>query len=122
MIRVELLKDKGIVIVTPEGKLEASDFDRIGRVVDPYINANGKLSGLMICAAAFPGWSDFAALISHIRFIKGHHRKINRVAAVTDSDFVKIMPIVAKHFVAAELRHFSFAEKEHALTWLEAVP
>ena len=28
MIRVELLKDKGIVIVTPEGKLEASDFDR----------------------------------------------------------------------------------------------
>ncbi|HYC13829.1 MAG TPA: STAS/SEC14 domain-containing protein [Stellaceae bacterium] len=120
MITVELLKEKGIAIVTPEGKLEASDFARIGAAIDPYILANGSLKGLMICAPAFPGWADFAALVSHIRFVRGHHRKIARIAAVTDSDFAKLVPAVAKHFVAAEIRHFAFAEKASALAWLVA--
>jgi len=120
MIRVELLRDKGIVIVMPEGRLEASDFDRIGAEVDPFIKANGKLNGVMIYTASFPGWADFAALVTHIRFVKDHHRNIRRVAAVSDSSFLKIMPAVARHFAAAEIRHFPFAEKERALVWLEA--
>jgi hypothetical protein len=120
MLHVELLRDRGIVILTPEGKLEASDFERVGREVDPFIDANGMLSGLMVCAKTFPGWADFAALITHIRFVRDHHRKIRRIAAVSDSEFAKIMPAIAKHFVAADLRHFPFDAKEQALAWLEA--
>jgi len=120
MIRVELLRDRGIVVVTPEGKFEAADFDRIGAEVDPFIEANGKLNGVMIYAATFPGWADFAALVKHFRFVKDHHRKIRRVAAVSDSNFLKIVPAVAKHFAAAKIRHFPFAEKDSALAWLEA--
>jgi hypothetical protein len=56
MVDYDLLQHEGIVIIRPEGSLEASDFQNIAREIDPYIEANGKLHGVMIDAASFPGW------------------------------------------------------------------
>jgi hypothetical protein len=39
---------------------------------------------------------------------------------VTDSEFLRIMPHIAKHFVSAQVRQFSSDEKTEALAWLEA--
>lgn len=119
MIQFELLRDKGIVILSPDGPLQISDFERLSEAIDPYIAANGKLTGLMICAKTFPGWESFGALVSHLRFVKDHHRKIARIAAVTDSELLKIMPHIAKHFVEAVIRQFPSDEKAQALAWLE---
>jgi len=118
MISHEFLRDRGILIVTPEGPLEKADFEVIGREVDPYIEAQGQLNGLLISAKSFPGWKDFAALVSHLRFVKNHHQKIQKVAAVTDSGFLSILPHIANHFVAAEVKHFDFRDKDRALDWL----
>src|SRR6478609_6492088 len=98
MLDVELLRDKGIAVITPEGKLEASDFERVGHVVDPFLEENGMLNGLLVQARSFPGWADFAALSTHIRFVKDHHRRVRRVAIVSDSPVLKVMPVLARHF------------------------
>lgn len=119
MIHHELLQDDGIMIVTPEGRLESTDFEALGRTVDPYIEEHGKLKGLMIYVESFPGWSDFAALLSHIRFVKNHQQNIDKVAAVTDSGFLSIMPQVANHFVKATVKHFDYNQKDTALDWLK---
>ena len=74
----------------------------------------------MICAKGFPGWDSLAALVSHFEFVKDHHRKIERIAAVTDSGFLMIMPHIAKHFVAADVRQFASDKRTEALAWLEA--
>lgn len=120
MIQFELLKDKGIGILSPEGPLEASDFQKLAQEIDPYIAANGHLTGLMILAKEFPGWEHFGALVSHLRFVRDHHHKIDCIAAVTDSEFLKIMPHIARHFVAAEIRQFPSSDRAQALAWLEA--
>ncbi len=120
MIDVELLRDKGIAVITPEGRLEASDFERVGHEINPYLKQNGKLNGLLVQAKSFPGWADFAALTTHIRFVKDHHRLVRRVAIVSDSLASKIMPALAQHFVSAEIRHFGFDERQQAIAWLEA--
>jgi len=120
MIQFELLRDHGILILSPDGPLEKGDFERLSQEIDPFIVANGKLTGLMICAKAFPGWESFGALVSHLRFVKDHHRKIDRIAAVTDSEFLKIMPHIAKHFVSAEIRQFPSDERTEALAWIDA--
>jgi hypothetical protein len=73
----------------------------------------------MICTKSFPGWDSFGALVSHLKFVTSHHRLIKRVAAVTDSGFLKIMPNIANYFVQAKIRHFNFDEKDQALAWLE---
>ena len=117
-ISFELLRDEGILVVEPQGTLEASDFAALTREVDPYIEANGRLCGLMIQSESFPGWGDFGALISHLAFIRDHHRNIGRIAAVTDSAFLSIAPRIASHFVKAEVRHFDFSDRESAIEWL----
>jgi hypothetical protein len=118
MVNHDLMAADGILVIRPESSLEAADFQRIAQEVDPYIEANGKLHGLMIEAAGFPGWKDFAALIAHLRFVREHHRKIERLAAVSDSAFLTIAPAIASHFVKAEVRHFAAAQREEALHWL----
>ena len=118
MIHEELLRDRGILILTPQGPLEKSDFDLLAREVDPYIEEKGSLRGLMVYAKSFPGWNDFGALVSHLRFVKNHERFIRRVAAVSDSAILAIVPQIAGHFIHAEVRHFEFDDRDAALAWL----
>ncbi|HVL15199.1 MAG TPA: STAS/SEC14 domain-containing protein [Gemmata sp.] len=118
MVESELLTTEGILILRPKGRLEASDFESLAREVDPHIEANGKLHGLVIDAEAFPGWQNFAALIAHFRFVRDHHRKIEKVAVVSDSTFLSVAPRFASHFVQADIRHFPHAQREAALAWL----
>jgi len=118
MIKSELLKDKGVLIVSPVGPLAASDFEHLAQEIDPYIEQNGRLHGLMVHAKFFPGWADFAAFLSHLKFVKGHQSKIEKVAAVSDGGFLRIIPNVASHFVKAEIKHFNFDDKDKALEWL----
>ena len=120
MIHHELLRDEGILIVISEGPLESMDFEVLAREVDPYIEEEGKLNGLIIYAESFPGWNNFAALVSHFKFVKNHHQNIRKVAAVTDSGFLSILPRIANHFVHADVRHFDYRDKERALNWLKS--
>ena len=120
MIKSELLKEKGILIVTPEGPLASADFEQLAKKVDPYIEEKGGLRGLMIYTESFPGWLDFSSLISHLSFVRDHERHIAKVAAVTDSGFLSIMPSIVDHFVQADVRHFDYADKASALSWLSA--
>ena len=118
MVDYELLRTEGILILRPKDSLEAADFRKLAQEIDPYIEANGKLHGVMVDAESFPGWKDFAALLAHLRFVRDHHRKIQKIAAVSDSNFLTVAPKIATHFVQADLRHFSQSERETALAWL----
>ena len=76
MFHHELLHDHGILVVLPQGPLETEDFAMLSRKVGPFIALKGKLNGLMIYSESFPGSSDFATLINHLKFVKEHHRRI----------------------------------------------
>jgi tRNA U38,U39,U40 pseudouridine synthase TruA len=120
MLDYELNRTESILILKPFGPLESTDFGKLVQEVDPFIREKGKLDGLMIYAKSFPGWDNFAAFLSHMKFVRNHHRKIRKIAAVTGSSFLSILPQVAKHFVQAEVRHFDYDDKDAALNWLKA--
>ena len=120
VIKFELLKHVGVVVVEPKGTLSAVDFREISREIDPYIREKGKLTGLLIEATAFPGWDSFGTFIQHLKFVYDHHRNIDRVAAVTDAAFLKIAPAIARHFAHPEIRVFASGERVKALEWLQA--
>ena len=121
MIEFELLKDEGLLIVEPKDALTADDFRAISRTVDPYISENGKLTGLLIDAPSFPGWESFGALVEHMKFVRDHHHKIDRVAIITDSKILALAPKVAEHFAHTEFKIFKSGEKASALAWLQGV-
>jgi hypothetical protein len=118
VVECELLRAEGILILRPRDRLEASDFEKVAQEVDPYVEANGKLHGILLDAEAFPGWKDFAALVAHLRFVRDHHRKVEKVAVVSDSSFLTVAPRIATHFVRADLRHFPQSQREAAAAWL----
>ena len=118
MMRHELLRDQGILLVQPQGPIQAGDFESVAKVVDPYIEEKGKLHGVLIEAQSFPGWDSFAALLSHLRFVRDHHQRIAKIATVSDSTILSIAPQLAKHFVKAEVCHFNTNDRDAALAWL----
>lgn len=118
MLEYRLDQNDGILSVKPSGRLAAEDFAALAPVVDAYLAQHEALAGLLIDAEAFPGWEDFAAMLSHLRFVREHHRQIRKVAAVSDSAVLKFMPRIAAHFVSAEVRHFASTNRAAALAWL----
>lgn len=120
MIEAKLFRDEGLVEVFPEGALTPADFEQIAALVDPYIEQQGRLKGVMIVAYRFPGWDSFAALARHIRFVREHEKQVKRIAAVSDGITLSLLPELAKHFVDAEVRHFPFEERDAAFEWLKA--
>ncbi len=119
MLSVEIDKENSIVILEPKGPLSKNDFESATRIIDPYIENSGKLNGLIIHTKSFPGWASFAALISHLKFIKEHHKNISCVAFSTDSVVGSFTEAVANHFVDAEIKQFSYQELEKAKLWIE---
>jgi SpoIIAA-like len=122
MLQQELLRDRGILILKPEGALRAEDFTVLAGAVDPYLEEHGDLKGLMIEAPSFPGWENLAALLSHLRFVRDHQRRRRRIALVSDSTLLAVAPKIASHFVSAEVRNFDAAGRAAALAWIEAGP
>ena len=118
MLDYKLLEDQGVLIIEPEGPLEQKDFERLSETVDSYIVEQGALNGIMIHVESFPGWEDFAALSSHLRFVRDNSADVDKVAAVTDSKFLTIMPKIVDRFISAEVRHFDFTDYDDALAWL----
>ena len=43
MIHSELLRDQGILIITPEGSLQESDFVSLAKLVGPFIESEDYL-------------------------------------------------------------------------------
>jgi len=118
MLKHELRTNEGILIVRPEGPLSADDFIHIATDVDAHLEAHGKLNGLMIHARRFPGWEDLWAVMSHLKFVRDHHRKIRRVAVVSDAAILQVAPKIATHFVSAEIKQFRYNAEAEALAWL----
>ncbi|RLB46268.1 MAG: hypothetical protein DRJ42_28040, partial [Deltaproteobacteria bacterium] len=116
----ELREDDGVLILEPKGSLEATDFERLSAEVDPYIKKAGSLAGMMVVAEHFPGWDDFAALTSHVGFVREHHKSIHRVALVTADRLVSALPRFASRFVSAEIRVFPMSTRDDALRWVAA--
>ncbi len=118
MIKAELDRTKGILHARPSGPLEAADFDRLSALADPYIAKKGELAGLLIETKDFPGWKNLAGMIRHFRFVRNHHRKIRRVALVTDARIGRIAEKFAHHFVAAKIKRFPAEHAGEAKRWL----
>ncbi len=118
MINFELQNDNGILLLDPQGRIEAADFTSITSLVDTYLAGHGTLPGILIHAKSFPGWQDFAGMLAHFKFLKAHIGRIKKVAVVADGVLATILPNIAQYFVHAQVRHFNYLREDAALDWL----
>jgi len=118
MIEYELIPDPGILVIRPKGALQSSDFETLTAATDEFIATEGSLAGVCIQVESFPGWQNFAGFVSHLNFIKDQQTRVSKVAMVSDSTLMEVMPKLVDHFVNAEVRHFYNDELVLALDWI----
>ncbi|ORV85707.1 hypothetical protein AWC11_19585 [Mycobacterium interjectum] len=118
MIEYELDAEHNILLVQPESALDKNDFTELAKAVDPQIEANGDLAGLIISAPSFPGWDSFSAMVTHFRFVRDHQKHIKKVAVVTDSHLGDVAEHLGSHFVSATIQHFPAGQVEQARQWI----
>ena len=106
------------LVLEPSGPLTRRDLDALTERFDARVNATDRVPNLVIRAGSFPAWADFAALLKHLRFIREHHRLVERVAIVSDARALDLAPRLARRFVSADVRHFPAADFEAALAWV----
>jgi hypothetical protein len=106
-------------VVEPQGPLSRDDFAALASKIDPLIESEGRLDGLIIKTRDFPGWESLADVIEHFRFIRDHHRSIKKIALVTDAKIAEVFPAIVDHFVKAEVKHFDFDDFAEAVNWID---
>jgi hypothetical protein len=121
MLDYSIMKPEGILVLKPHGPLSKEDFGGVSAAVDSYLSDHTKIQGVLVQTKAFPGWENFGGFTAHMHFVRGHHKKVERVAIVTDSKVAGVAESLGKHFTSAEIRHFPFPDDAKALDWLKTV-
>jgi hypothetical protein len=117
---IEVSLKHNFCLIEPQGPLSRADFETIAKQIDPVIEEGGQLDGLIIRTRVFPGWKSFGDFIEHFRFVKNHHRAIDRIALVTDTPVAQIFPLIVSHFVSAEVKQFDFDDYNEAVVWMQS--
>jgi stage II sporulation SpoAA-like protein len=118
MLAVTFDESKSIVILEPSSSLSQKDFERAKYIIDDHLVLRREIRGIIIKTKEFPCWQSFKAFLSHLNFIKNHHKRVRNIALVTDSKILNMAEHFAKHFINADIRHFGFDEFEHAQGWI----
>ncbi|MCC7327737.1 MAG: STAS/SEC14 domain-containing protein [Burkholderiales bacterium] len=119
MLDYTIMQPEGILVLEPTSRLKKEDFVRLSASVDAYLAEHDDLGGVLIHSESFPGWESLAGLAAHIRFVRDHQQKIQRLALVTNSPVAPVAEALAKYFIAAEIKRFAFADYDQALAWLK---
>lgn len=119
MMSCTLFDDIGVCLLEPAEQLTEADFVEATDTVDAYLVNHERLNGLVVHAEFFPWWADFAAMVAHLKFVRDHHRQINRVAICSDSEMADLLPKIASHFVAAEVRAYDGSQVSEAMHWVQ---
>ncbi len=118
MIAYQLDPSTAVLTIRPQSALQKSDFTELAKTVDPQIEERGDLNGLIVEAPRFPGWDSFGALVTHLRFVRDHHKHVKRIAVVTDSPLGDVAEHLAAHFISADIRHFPAGDVDDARRWV----
>jgi hypothetical protein len=116
----QLLSDVGVLLIEPKGPLHAQDFDALATTVDPWIESHGRLQGVVVHTATFPGWQNFGSLVRHVQFVRDHHRKVHRIALAVDGKLAKLAPRIGEHVAPGKVKAFRHEQVEAAILWASA--
>jgi len=119
MLRFEHLQDRHILVITAEGPLEKADFEQFAEKFDAGELEQSRPTRLMIRTESLPGWDSLEAFAAHLKFVSEHHRQIERIAIVTDSEILKVAPHIAGLLVHPKIRQFDFDKADEAIAWLD---
>lgn len=118
-MKIDVLTDRNIVVVTPDERLSASEIEAMKTALNSYINEHDRAPNLVIIAEHPPLWEDFDALKAHLALVRNHHEIVGKVAIVSDSTLLWAARGVADVFTKAKIRRFPEGARDAAIAWAQ---
>lgn len=117
MIKQSSRSHNGVLGFEFTGRVEKSDYANLVPLVDQTIARYGCIR-LLIHFNDFKGW-DLGGFWRDFKFSISHRDGIERVAAVGEADWQKVLIELAKPLEKAEVRYFESPQLEEAWRWIE---
>lgn len=108
--------ERGIVVEISE-PLRTEDFAHLGQVVDEWLADHAVLPGMVVHARRFPGWATPGSFVRHIGFVRGHHRRIERIAIAVGGRLPAVLAPVAQRILHPDVRRFDHDSLTTAINW-----
>ena len=119
MIQLIPMPMENVIGIRISGKMEKADIDKTTRVVEEKLAIHKKIN-IYVEVESFHGIS-LDALMADIKFILPHFRDFDKKAIISEKHWIEQMVAIGdKWFPRADIRHFSFDQKEDALRWIQA--
>lgn len=110
-------RDSRVMEVQISGRIVHEDYHHFVPEFEKWVSTHGKVR-LLFDMVEFRGW-EAAAAWDDLKFDAKHFSDIERLAIVGDNKWEKLMAILSKPFIKAELRYFDHTEIAAARLWLE---
>ena len=116
MIKTEHIGASVLKITAPE-ILKGSDFLALTPEVETLIKEQGKIR-LLIDASNLTGWANPEAVEQHMRFVKNHQAKVERIAVIIRHDWQHWLVSAVRIFLHPEVKAFDRAHEADAMRWI----
>ena len=109
----------GVVGIEAVGRVSSDDYDVVTPAIESALAARAKIRLIHVLGERFTGftaggmWEDGKFGLSHVS-------SLERIAVVTDLDSVRTLVKAGSWTVPGEIRLFSNAERDEAVTWASA--
>lgn len=117
MLNIHVDATKNVITARPEGFIPASEFEALGQAIDDYANERDRMPGLVVHLKGLPQWRGLSAMKAHFDVVRKHAMVLPRVAIVTDTMGLAVLPNLADIFVRARVRHFDVRQEDEAVAW-----
>jgi len=120
MIEITTNDSSALIEARISGHLQADDFGEVAPQVDEFISSHEKVS-VLLDLIDFHGWENVTAARTHFKFIKDHHKRIERIAVVANKTWQHWIAAVVGTFISSKEKCFDEHQKEEARNWLTSV-
>ena len=117
MIEISNDRENNVMIATARDTLSEEDFNNLSGSINDYINSTDQIPSLVLNAESLPHWKNSAALFAHLELVRDKQKILPKVALVSDSATLSLMPSLVDIFVRAKVRHFAQSDFDKALEW-----
>lgn len=119
MIQLIPMPMEHVIGIRVSGKMEKADIVKMTRAMEEKLAIYKKIN-IYVEVESLHGIS-LDALMADIKFILPHFRDFDKKAVVSQKHWIEQMVAIGdKWFPRAEIRHFSFDQKDDALRWIQS--
>ncbi|MEO9964727.1 MAG: STAS/SEC14 domain-containing protein [Reichenbachiella sp.] len=118
MINLSLHKDQAYVILSITAPVSVIDMKNLTKELNHFIEETGKLQGLIFKVRKFPGWDNLDGLFQHLKFVKDHHKAIDKIGFMTEDNLITTFPGLKNHFESAKVMRFDDGKMDEAVEWV----